>query len=210
MGLLFIVGVMWVTISNSMSSIEDRRKDGETRGRIQMGDSSSDSAVSVARASVLMKKNQITQQHLDSAAMNETIESQEVAVTTLIHLNATFEPLTEKQRALKKVVEARLKQYHDRENARVAKEQKPLLLAQRKEYASVVETNMLDRGMEATVTTQGREAKTLRIKFILIGKVFVNNLEKDDQFFSMLRRLGFTKLITTDGYNGSWSWDLTP
>jgi hypothetical protein len=78
----------------------------------------------------------------------------------------------------------------------------------RKEYAKKYESSLLDKNMNVTVTTQGRDATTLRLEYILVSKVWAHQLSKEQELFDTLKSLGFKKFILTDGYDEEWYWTL--
>lgn len=78
----------------------------------------------------------------------------------------------------------------------------------RKAYARLMEENFLRKGMDATVTAEGPQATTLRVRYILISRPLIFKLQEDGSFVSGVRDAGFTKLIMTDGYDKTWSWNF--
>lgn len=82
------------------------------------------------------------------------------------------------------------------------------LLAKRKAFAKQYEYNLLDEGIEATVTVHGSNATTLKLEWILASKVIAHEYSKDQEFFQMLREMEFKKFILTDGYDFTWYWNL--
>jgi hypothetical protein len=79
----------------------------------------------------------------------------------------------------------------------------------RQEYASKAETIFLDNWQSATVTTSGKDDATLRIEYVLVSKALVYQFLKRDGFVAGCKALGFKRLVFSDGYNQSWSIDLT-
>jgi hypothetical protein len=77
----------------------------------------------------------------------------------------------------------------------------------RTSYAARLESEYLDKGMDVTVTTRGKDATTLHLKWILVSRPMAHQLSKSG-VLETLRGLGFTRFIITDGYDESWSWTL--
>lgn len=111
--------------------------------------------------------------------------------------------------------EARLLKLSARKNSLLAKEraaaeraQEAATIALRRKFASAYENELLDKGFNVDVTTEGRNATTLRLKWILVSKVIAHQFDKGGVVPEM-RKLGFKKFILTDGYDETWTWDLT-
>ena len=85
-------------------------------------------------------------------------------------------------------------------------------IAARKAYASTLENNMLDRGVNMTITAIGKGATTLRLEYVLTSKVAAHALGKNDQFWTEVRGFGFKKVLMTNGFESSlgetWTWKV--
>lgn len=106
--------------------------------------------------------------------------------------------------AIDKAYDAFVAEHAARERAAREKE----LLAKRKRAPQILETAMLDVGRDAYVSAEGKELRTLRIKYALMGRVMVHQFEKNTEFRQMVRDLGFAKIIFADGYGKAW--ELAP
>ena len=82
------------------------------------------------------------------------------------------------------------------------------LIQTRKAFAKIYEKNLLQRGMDAYVTTHGQDHTVLQVKFILISRPLVHQLSNDINFIKSIRAMGFNKLKMTDGYNENWTITL--
>jgi len=78
----------------------------------------------------------------------------------------------------------------------------------RRVYARKLEKTYLDQGLDVTVTTQGGQATTLRIKWILVSRVVAHQFSQNSEVFSTLRTLGFKRLEISDGYDEEWYWTI--
>jgi hypothetical protein len=78
----------------------------------------------------------------------------------------------------------------------------------RRQFATSYERQLLDGNMDATVTTAGANATTLRVKWILVSRVLAYKMSQQPDFFDSLRKMGFKRFEITDGYDDSWYWDL--
>lgn len=74
-------------------------------------------------------------------------------------------------------------------------------------FASTAEYAFLDNRMNVTVTTLGKNNKQLKLKYSLMSKVFIHQVLKSD-FVQNVKKIGFTKIIFTDGYNDTYTLDL--
>jgi len=92
--------------------------------------------------------------------------------------------------------------------AREAKKREKELLEARKKFAKECEYDYLDKGLNVSVTTPGRNATTLKLKWIGVSKVTAHEFGKKTELFQTLRELGFKKFVITDGYGETWYWDL--
>ncbi|QSV44915.1 hypothetical protein [Geobacter benzoatilyticus] len=93
----------------------------------------------------------------------------------------------------------------DKDAARIAKR---IGAVNRKKFAKEYERQLLDKGMDAYVSTQGKESSTLKIKWVLVSRPLVHKMINDENVVENLRSLGFTKLVMSDGYDSSWTIDL--
>ena len=78
----------------------------------------------------------------------------------------------------------------------------------RDQMAKSVENSMLDEGYNIDVTAEGSNHTTLRLKWIFVSKVFAHQLSQRTEIFENARKVGFKKIIATDGYDETWSWSL--
>jgi len=74
--------------------------------------------------------------------------------------------------------------------------------------AEQMEQRMLSQGMDMQFTTSGADNSTLTIKYVLMSRPLVYKLTNESDFLSNMRNAGFRKVIFTDGYNESWTYDL--
>ncbi|HMN14882.1 hypothetical protein [Geobacter anodireducens] len=93
----------------------------------------------------------------------------------------------------------------DKDAARIAKQ---VGIVNRKKFAKEYERQLLDKGMDAYVSTQGKDSSTLKIKWVLVGRPLVHKMINDEHVVGNLQSLGFTKLVMSDGYDSSWTIDL--
>lgn len=82
-------------------------------------------------------------------------------------------------------------------------------LSRRQRYARLLEDQMLSKGMSADVVTQGKQSTTLHIKYVLVSKAFVYQFNHNADLMAEIRSSGFTKVVLTDGFNETWTLDLT-
>ena len=84
-----------------------------------------------------------------------------------------------------------------------------LMAITRKKYAKELENNLLNNArMDTTITTSGKNNTTLKLKYILVSRVFVNELTKDGKLQNTWRSMGFKTIIFTNGYNETWTMNF--
>ncbi|MBM4283714.1 MAG: hypothetical protein FJ128_00475 [Deltaproteobacteria bacterium] len=81
------------------------------------------------------------------------------------------------------------------------------LEAKRILYAGLLENEFLNRGYDISVKVLGKESRTLKLKWVLMGRPLVHQLTNDGKLAAKWREMGFKKVIFTDGYRAAW--DLT-
>ena len=67
-----------------------------------------------------------------------------------------------------------------------------------------MEDRYLKAGQDFTIRTRGKNATTLYIRWVLIGRPFVYNAINDQNIMGQWRLLGFKTVIFTDGYDHTW------
>lgn len=78
----------------------------------------------------------------------------------------------------------------------------------RDQMAKTVENSMLDEGYNVDVTAEGPDHTTLRLRWIFVSKVFAHQLSQRTEVFENARKIGFKKIVATDGYDETWTWKL--
>ena len=104
---------------------------------------------------------------------------------------------------------ARLASFRAARDKAAAAEAHTLAAGNRKSYARDLEEKLLDEHINATVTTFGEGSTGLRMKWILVSRVTAHDFSKNGDFLERLRNRGFKKFQITDGYDETWTWDLT-
>lgn len=90
-----------------------------------------------------------------------------------------------------------------------AKKQQQLTAGVRKQFAEELEQNMLAQGDDVSIAAVGPNSETLRIRWVLIDRPFVYKfINQSTVQVQMIKAAGFKKLILTDGYDKSWSYDV--
>ena len=78
------------------------------------------------------------------------------------------------------------------------------LLEGRKSYAADLEDAYLKKGQDFKIRTEGKDATTLRIQWVLIGRPFVYNSINDRELMLRWKLMGFRTVVFSDGYNNTW------
>jgi hypothetical protein len=82
------------------------------------------------------------------------------------------------------------------------------MTALRKEYASLIDKQLLNMGIESETYTVGPQAKTLVIKDALAGRVRQNAIQQNGDMFENLKLLKFSRLEYTNGFDGDLNFDV--
>jgi hypothetical protein len=104
----------------------------------------------------------------------------------------------------------------EKENERIRKQQAQLQAqqqianqkAEREAIIDRLESNLLKQGMDFYFNWEGPGGDTLRIKYVLMSRPVVYNITNETDFLNNLRAVGVKKVIFTDGYDESWSYNL--
>lgn len=75
-------------------------------------------------------------------------------------------------------------------------------------FASVLTEGFIRNGIDMDVTPLGKDGRTLRMKYALMSRPFIYQLQNTANIEDQARKLGFTKVIYTDGFNETWTVHL--
>lgn len=79
----------------------------------------------------------------------------------------------------------------------------------REVFAKNMERLSLDRGISANVRAKRNNKQILEYKYVLMSGALAHNLAYRGNMLKIARELGFRKVVFTDGFNRSWTYDLT-
>lgn len=79
---------------------------------------------------------------------------------------------------------------------------------QRVAYAMDVEKRSKDQGINADINAKGDRKQIFEYKFILMNSALAHQIANGGDVMANAKGLGFTKMVFTDGYNGTWSYNL--
>lgn len=79
----------------------------------------------------------------------------------------------------------------------------------RQVYAKLIESEMLDKGFNYEVSAQGKNNEILKIKYALMSNALIYNLRNKANLDKSAHKLGFKKIIFTDGFDRTWTVDLS-
>lgn len=113
--------------------------------------------------------------------------------------------LITRMRAERPAMEKAWWKVEDARRAKLKVEREKDLLEKRRRAPEILETTFLDAGRDVYVKSEGKELRTLRVKYVLMSRPMVYKFQQDRKTRETLRDLGFTKLIFTDGYNDTWT-----
>lgn len=96
------------------------------------------------------------------------------------------------------------------ERAKAQKEEEAAREALRVAFGKRLEDNMLSEGLSVDVYVRGARKTQLTLKYPLVSKAMAYKVTQEQQgFLETAKELGFTKFVMTDGYDDTWTWDLT-
>lgn len=81
-------------------------------------------------------------------------------------------------------------------------------ILRREVYAETVERAMLEKRINAEVEAKGTNKSTLQYKYALMSKATAYKMLEEGVIFETAKNLGFTKIIFTDGFRGTWTVDI--
>lgn len=84
----------------------------------------------------------------------------------------------------------------------------PTTASQRAVYGNRLEEQYLKMGLDIYVTVEDTENRTIQLRWVLVSRPMAYQTSHDQSFLEVLRTLGFTKLVLTDGYEETWSYGL--
>ncbi|MEI8226289.1 MAG: zinc ribbon domain-containing protein [Bacteroidota bacterium] len=93
--------------------------------------------------------------------------------------------------------------------ALVQKENKLYRIKQRQQLAKQMESDYLSNGLDIKIRLSGPEKTSMRLEYVLFSRPLIHQLTNDTDFFSNLRDAGFKKVVLTDKYRYTWTYDLT-
>lgn len=71
-----------------------------------------------------------------------------------------------------------------------------------------MERKMLSEGHDFQFSLSGPEKNVLTVKYVLMSRPLVYKLTNESDFLTNMKKAGFTKIIFTDGFRESWTYDL--
>lgn len=79
----------------------------------------------------------------------------------------------------------------------------------RRAWADEMERRFLSEGKDFSFAVSGDKGTSLRVKWVLLGRPFVYKVANETDFLTNARKRGFKRVTFTDGYDSSWTYDLT-
>lgn len=83
-----------------------------------------------------------------------------------------------------------------------------LMVKQREEISKTLETEYLKKGMDVHIRLSGTNKTVMRLEYILMSRPLVYKIANETDFLESMEKIGFKKVIFSDGYNYSWSYNL--
>jgi hypothetical protein len=88
------------------------------------------------------------------------------------------------------------------------RETRSAMIDARAAYADELERLYLDKGMDVYVTVSGPDKTVIKLEYVLMSRPLVHQMSNDDSVMTVLRSLGFKKLVLSDKYDSSWTVSL--
>lgn len=79
----------------------------------------------------------------------------------------------------------------------------------REVFAKNMERSLLDKGITTDIQAKGNNKQILEYKYALMSKAVVYKLVNEGNALETAKKAGFKKIVFTDGFNSSWTYDLT-
>jgi hypothetical protein len=76
-------------------------------------------------------------------------------------------------------------------------------------FAKALEGRLLEEGKNVDLIATGPKFTTLKYKWIGVSKSFVYQIQNDTTFLENCQTLGFKKVVFTNGYDETYTWDLS-
>lgn len=170
----------------------------------------------IADAELEVVKRKEAKEHFESFLINaHALLEDKKACKTTAGLGPVWvelfklQPPDDRKREIRKLV-VRLESCRRAVLRTASQSRKKLIAKARILTAQNIENKLLDQGLDVTVSVTGGKKTHLKLKYILVNKVWAHQMSKNRAMFKTLEQTGFERLIITDGYDDSWSWDLTP
>jgi hypothetical protein len=154
-------------------------------------------------------KNKLSSIHFSEAkkALDEWKPNKDPMQTVWGRINDAEKHLSYITEGDKEFAEAKkLKSEAERRKSEIGRLSK---IAARDFYVKTLEQEYLKKGMDVYITLHDTDKTTIKFKFVLFSRPLVNNLANNADFVGSLKSTGFKKAIFTDGYNDTWTLDLT-
>lgn len=74
----------------------------------------------------------------------------------------------------------------------------------RKAFAETAEKSYLMDGKDVHMSAIGKNADTLRMRYVLLGRPDAYQLSQNTEFIASMKKIGFHKIVLTDGYNATY------
>lgn len=152
------------------------------------------SAEIVAEAKTALSKTKTSQETIAAAERLSTVPANAKEYKEAQKLIAAYQ----KQRAAQEATEKKEKAINEKIVAKVV----------RKAVIAAMEKDLLSKGMDFYFTFEGKEEDILRVKYVLMSRPLIYKITNETEFTQNMQKTGVKKIIFTDGYNETWTFDL--
>jgi len=82
------------------------------------------------------------------------------------------------------------------------------LILRRLFFAKLLEKKYLKEGYDVEIIVEGKNKDILKFKYVLMSRPLIHKITNETGFLETAKNLEFKKVVFTDGFNYSWTYNL--
>ena len=75
-------------------------------------------------------------------------------------------------------------------------------------FARLLEKKYLEEGYDVEIIVEGKNKDILKFKYVLMSRPLIHKITNETGFLETAKKLEFKKVVFTDGFNHSWTYNL--